>query len=101
LLQQHHFNVIGISPDEVAQHKHFETKFDLPFTLIADPQHSIINTFGVWGKKLLYGREYMGLHRTTFVINEKGIIVKIFLKPTNKKHAQQIIEAYTKLTLQK
>jgi thioredoxin-dependent peroxiredoxin len=93
LLQQHGFTIIGISPDAAAKHKKFEAKFELPFTLIADTEHAIIDAYGVWGEKQLYGRKYMGLHRTTFVINEKGIISKIFLKPKSKQHAEEIIEA--------
>ena len=93
LLQKHGFTIIGISPDNVAKHKKFEVKFDLPFTLIADTSHAIINAYGVWGEKQLYGRNYLGLHRTTFVIDEKGIIEKIFLKPKNKQHAEEILAA--------
>jgi len=92
LLTKNGFNVIGISPDDVTSHKKFRDKFNLPFTLIADPEHKIINKYGVWGLKKLYGREYLGLFRTTFVIDEKGIITKIFLRPRNKAHAQEIIK---------
>jgi thioredoxin-dependent peroxiredoxin len=92
LLTKNGFNVIGISPDDVTSHQKFRDKFNLPFTLIADPEHKIINKYGVWGLKKLYGREYMGLFRTTFVIDEKGIITKIFLRPRNKAHAQEIIK---------
>ena len=92
LLKKNGFKVIGISPDDVRSHQRFRDKFDLPFTLIADPAHKIINKYGVWGLKKLYGREYMGLYRTTFVINEKGIISKIFLRPRNKAHAQEIVK---------
>ncbi len=95
LLQKNGFTIIGISPDAAAKHKKFEAKFELPFTLIADTEHAIIDAYGVWGEKQLYGRKYMGLHRTTFVINEKGIITKIFLKPKSKQHAEEIIEAMT------
>ncbi|HEX2845246.1 MAG TPA: thioredoxin-dependent thiol peroxidase [Chitinophagaceae bacterium] len=91
LLKQEGFAVIGVSPDEVNTHKKFETKYQLPFTLIADPDHTIIDKYGVWGEKQLYGRKYMGLHRTTFVIDEKGIINKIYLRPKNKAHAEEII----------
>ena len=84
------FEVIGVSPDETSKHKKFEQKFNLPFRLIADPAHKIIDKYGVWGEKLLYGRKYMGLYRTTFLINEKGLIVKIFLRPKNKQHAEEI-----------
>jgi thioredoxin-dependent peroxiredoxin len=92
LLKKNGFKVIGISADDVTSHQRFSQKFNLPFTLIADPDHKIINKYGVWGLKKLYGREYMGLYRTTFVINEKGIISKIFLRPRNKAHAEEIIK---------
>lgn len=91
LLKQEGFVVVGVSPDEINTHKKFETKYQLPFTLIADPNHTIIDKYGVWGEKQLYGRRYMGLHRTTFVIDEKGIINKIYLRPKNKAHAEEII----------
>ena len=94
LLKQHGITVIGISPDEVKKHKKFEGKYQLPFTLIADPKHTIIDKYGVWGEKQLYGRTYMGLHRTTFLIDEKGVIRKIFLKPRSKQHAEDIIKAW-------
>ncbi len=94
LLKRDGFEVIGISPNNEKDHKKFEEKFSLPFTLIADPKHTIIDKFGVWGEKQLYGRKYMGLHRTTFVIDEKGIIRKIFLRPRNKAHAEEIIKAW-------
>lgn len=93
LLKQNGFAVLGISPDEVAKHKKFEGKYNLPYTLIADPLHKIIDRYGVWGEKQLYGRKYMGLHRTTFVIDENGMIRKIFLRPKNKQHAEEIIKA--------
>lgn len=98
LLKKEGFEVIGISPDDEKKHKKFEAKFSLPFTLIADVKHTIIDKYGVWGEKQLYGRKYMGLHRTTFVIDEKGIIRKIFLRPRNKQHAQEIIKTWQELT---
>jgi peroxiredoxin Q/BCP len=91
LLQKNGFQVIGVSPDDVKSHQKFREKFNLPFTLIADPQHKIIEKYGVWGEKNLYGRNYMGLHRTTFVIDEKGVIEKIYLRPKNKAHAEEIV----------
>jgi peroxiredoxin Q/BCP len=94
LLKKNGFTVLGVSPDDEKSHKKFETKFDLPFTLVTDPDHKIIDKYGVWGEKLLYGRRYMGLHRTTFVIDEKGVIRKIFLKPRSKQHAEDIIKAW-------
>ena len=99
LLKQEGFVVIGVSPDEVNSHKKFETKYQFPFTLIADPDHTIIDRYGVWGEKQLYGRKYMGLHRTTFVIDEKGIINKIYLRPKNKAHAEEIIRNWNEQKL--
>jgi thioredoxin-dependent peroxiredoxin len=91
------FVILGVSPDDEKSHQKFEQKFDLPFTLIADPAHRIIDRYGVWGEKQLYGREYMGLHRTTFLIDEKGIIRKIFLRPKNKAHAEEIIKSWEEM----
>jgi peroxiredoxin Q/BCP len=93
LLQKKEFEVVGISPDNEKSHKKFEKKFDLPFTLVADSSHQILEKYGVWDHKKLFGHEYMGVLRTTFVIDEKGIIRKIFLRPKNKAHAEEIITA--------
>ena len=94
LLKKHGWAVLGVSPDDEKKHKKFEAKYDLPFTLIADPDHSIIDKYGVWGEKQLYGRQYMGLHRTTFLIDEKGMIKKVFLRPKNKQHAEEIMQTW-------
>ena len=94
ILKANGMTVIGISPDDEKKHKKFEAKFNLPFILIADTKHSIIDKYGVWGEKQLYGRKYMGLHRTTFLVDEKGIIRKIFLKPRNKQHSEEILKAW-------
>ena len=98
LLKKEGFTIIGISPDAEAKHKKFETKYDLPFTLIADEKLKIIEKYNVWGEKKLYGRAYMGLHRTTFLLDEKGIIKHLFLKPKSKQHAEEIIEAWRNVT---
>lgn len=97
LLRKEGFSIVGISPDDEKSHQKFEKKFSLPFPLIADPDHTIIDRYGVWGEKQLYGRTYMGLHRTTFLIDEKGIIRKIFLKPKSKQHAEEIVKAWNQL----
>jgi peroxiredoxin Q/BCP len=94
LLKKEGLVILGVSPDEEKKHKKFEAKYSLPFTLVADPGHAIIDKYGVWGEKNLYGRKYMGIHRTTFLIDEKGIIRKIFLRPKNKQHAEEIIQAW-------
>ena len=89
--------VLGVSPDDVKKHKKFEQKFDLPFKLVADPEKKIIDKYQVWGEKNLYGRKYMGLHRTTFLIDEKGMIRKIFKKPRSKMHTEEILKAWAEL----
>jgi len=91
LLKKEGFEIIGVSPDDEKSHKKFEEKFSLPFILIADPSHKILEKYGVWGEKQMFGNHYMGVHRTTFVINEKGVISKIYLRPKNKAHAEEII----------
>ena len=94
VLKKEGITVLGVSPDEVAKHKKFEAKFNLPFTLLADPKHDIIDKYGVWGPKQMFGNKYMGLLRTTFLIDEKGVIRKIFLRPKSKQHTQEILKAW-------
>jgi thioredoxin-dependent peroxiredoxin len=97
LLKKQGFEIVGVSPDNEKSHKKFETKHELPFTLVTDTDHTILNNYGVWGEKQMYGRKYMGVLRTTFVLDEKGIIKKIFLKPKSKQHAEEIINAWKEL----
>ena len=97
LLKKEGFEVIGVSPDDAKKHKKFEAKYNLPFTLIADSTHTILEKYGVWDQKKMFGHEYMGVLRTTFVINENGIIRNIFLRPKNKAHAEEIVEAWKEL----
>ena len=96
-LQKEGIIVLGVSPDEVAKHKKFETKFTLPFTLLADTERTVIDKYGVWGEKKMYGKAYMGLLRTTFLIDEKGVIKKIFLKPKSKQHTEEILNAFKEI----
>ena len=98
VLKKAGFEVVGVSPDQEKKHKNFVVKHQLPFTLIADTEHKLLNQFGVWDEKMLYGRKYMGVLRTTFVIDEKGIIKIIFLKPKSKEHAEEIVAAWENLT---
>lgn len=84
------YEVVGVSPDSVSSHKKFAEKFNLGFNLIADTEMQILNAYGVWGEKSMYGRKYMGVFRTTFVIDEKGVIVEIFEKVDTKNHTEQI-----------
>ncbi len=84
------YEVVGVSPDSVSSHKKFAEKYNLSFNLIADTEMQILNAYGVWGEKSMYGRKYMGVFRTTFVIDEKGVIVEIFEKVDTKNHTEQI-----------
>jgi peroxiredoxin Q/BCP len=93
LLRKKGFEVVGVSPDDEKAQKRFETKYRLPFPLIADPGNKITEAYGVHAMKKLFGREYMGILRTTFIIDEKGIIRKIFTRPKNKAHAEEIMAA--------
>ncbi|CDN31124.1 Thiol peroxidase, Bcp type [Mucinivorans hirudinis] len=85
------YTVVGVSPDSTASHRKFIEKQSLPFTLIADTDHSIAEAYGVWGLKKFMGREYMGILRATFIINTEGIIEKVFENVDTKNHYQQII----------
>ncbi len=89
------FSVIGVSPDNEKSHKGFSGKYSLPFPLIADTSKKIMNDYGVWGEKKLYGKSYMGVLRTTFIIDEKGIIEKIITKVDTAGHTEQIFNLYT------
>jgi len=86
------FEVVGVSPDSEKSHLKFSGKFGLKFNLIADTNHEILENYGVWGEKSMYGKKYMGVIRTTFVIDEKGIIEAVFEKVDTQNHTNQIIE---------
>jgi len=86
--------VLGVSPDSEASHKKFVAKYKLPFTLLADTERSISEAYNVWGEKKFMGRTYMGVHRTTFLIDEKGKIKKIFEKVKPEAHASEVLEAF-------
>lgn len=86
--------VIGVSADDVNSHKKFETKFNLPFPLVADDKQVISQEYGVWGEKQIFGKKFMGITRTTFLINEEGRIKKVIDKPDTEHHAEQVMEAW-------
>ncbi len=87
------FNIIGVSADDEQSHKNFSEKYVLPFALIPDKAKKIIMDYGVWGKKKLYGKEYEGINRMTFIIDEDGKIAHIFTKVDTKNHTAQILKA--------
>jgi peroxiredoxin Q/BCP len=86
------FVVLGVSPDSMESHKKFAVKYELPFPLLADPDLKIIKDYGAWGEKKMYGKSYEGLLRSTFIINEKGIIEEVISKVKTDKHAEQIFQ---------
>ena len=88
------FEILGVSADSVQSHQKFISKFDLPFDLLADTSKEIIQSYGVWGPKKFMGKEYEGINRTTFIIDENGFIEKVITKVKTKEHSQQIIELY-------
>ena len=91
------YQVIGVSGDSVKSHKKFEQKFELPFPLIADEDKVILNEYGVYGAKKFMGRSFLGIHRTTFLIDERGIIKAIITKPETKNQAQQVLDTWEAL----
>ena len=91
-LQDMGYQLFGVSADAPKKQKNFADKYELPFTLIADEKKSVINAFGVWGPKKFQGRDYDGIHRTTFLIDEKGLVEKVISKVKTKDHAAQILE---------
>jgi len=87
--------ILGVSPDSEKSHQKFTAKYKLPFTLLADTDHSIADAYGVYGEKKFMGRTYMGIHRTTFLIDEKGKIKKVFEKVKPEDHADEVLGAFS------
>jgi peroxiredoxin Q/BCP len=88
------FAVLGVSPDSVVSHGKFAAKYELPFPLIADPEKKILTAYGAYGEKTMYGKKVTGVIRTTFIIDEKGMIEKVIKKVDTKDHAPQIFKLY-------
>jgi peroxiredoxin Q/BCP len=91
LIMKKDYEIIGVSADSVKSHKKFATKFNIPFKLLADSEKDIITKYGVWGEKMLFGRKYMGIHRVTFLIDEKGLIEQVITDVDTKNHTEQIL----------
>ncbi len=94
VLQEKGFELLGVSPDTELKHKNFIAKKNLPMNLLADTEKVVLEAYGAWGEKKLYGRTYMGVLRSTFIIDENGNIEKIFPKVKTKLHTEQILETY-------
>ncbi|MFT7343736.1 MAG: peroxiredoxin Q/BCP [Lentimonas sp.] len=95
-LQEKEITILGVSADSIKSHQKFIAGKELPFSLIADEEKKMLNLFGVWGEKKFMGRTYDGIHRTTFLMDENGVIVNIIEKPKTKFHAEEIIELFEK-----
>lgn len=94
MLEKQGVAVVGVSPDDEKSHLKFIAKHELPFRIIADTDKKLVEKFGVWGEKQLYGNKYMGVFRTTFLIDENGVVVKIISKPKVKEHATEIAAGF-------
>ncbi|HEY0273234.1 MAG TPA: thioredoxin-dependent thiol peroxidase [Chitinophaga sp.] len=100
-LRDHHdallrrgYVVLGVSTDSQKSHRKFSSKFDLNFPLLADEDHALVNAYGVWGPKTFMGRTFEGTHRTTFLINEQGLIDAIIEKPDTKRHTEEVLQVW-------
>lgn len=91
-LQAQGYELLGVSADSEKRQSNFKNKYEFPFPLLADEDHTVINTFGVWGPKKFMGREYDGIHRTTFIVNGDGIVENVIEKVKTKDHAAQILD---------
>ena len=91
-LQKAGYEVLGVSCDSVKRHKKFIEKYNLSFSLVSDEEKNVVKDYGVWGLKKFMGREYMGISRTTFIIDENGIIQEVIIKVDTKNHADQILK---------
>lgn len=94
ILKEKGFELLGVSPDTEKRHINFIAKNELPFHLLADTERTTLEAYGVWGEKKMYGKTYDGVFRTTFVIDEQGVIEKVFTKVKTKDHTSQILESF-------
>jgi peroxiredoxin Q/BCP len=89
--------VIGVSPDSIESHRKFKNKYQLPYLLLSDPDHELANAFGVWKEKSMYGRKYMGIERTTAIVDRKGRVARVFAKVKVPGHVSEVEEAVREL----
>ncbi|MBN2737622.1 MAG: thioredoxin-dependent thiol peroxidase [Spirochaetales bacterium] len=85
--------VVGVSADSVKSHGNFKSKYELPFYLLSDPEKNMIKAYGAWGEKKMYGKSYEGILRSTFIVDEKGMVIKVFPKVSPKNHPEEILAA--------
>lgn len=93
-LQEAGIAVIGVSEDDVASHEAFADKYDLPFPLVADPEHAILDAYGVYGERQMYDNTFMGTARTTYLIDPDGVIRHVFKRPNTEGHAEEILKKF-------
>jgi peroxiredoxin Q/BCP len=91
IFQAQGYEILGVSPDSEKSHLKFIAKYELPFSLLADEDHTVAEAFGVWGEKSMYGKSFVGILRSTFVINQNGVIEKVIEKVDTKAHTKQLI----------
>jgi len=84
--------VLGVSPDSIASDQKFKAKYNLPFTLLSDPDHKVAEVYGAWGEKKMYGKTYEGMIRSTFLIDEGGVVSEVFRKVKAKGHADRVMD---------
>jgi len=94
IYKDHDIEVLGVSPDSEKSHAGFAEKHRLPFTLLSDPEKKVLERYGAWGKKSMYGREYMGVIRKTYLIDKKGVILKIYPKVNVNGHSKEVLSSF-------
>ncbi len=97
VLKKRGIEVVGVSADDAASHQKFTEKYSLPFTLLSDPDHTMIEKYGAWGEKNMYGKKYMGIMRMTYVIDEDGKIAYVFKKVKPETHSQDVLKVIEEL----
>jgi peroxiredoxin Q/BCP len=93
VFRERNAEVLGVSPDDVASHGKFKTKYELPFTLLADPDHEVAEKYGVWGEKKFAGKNYMGINRSTFVIDPEGNVARAMIGIKAAGHASEVLDS--------
>ena len=93
-LKEHGITVIGVSEDDVASHEAFAGKYELPFPIVADPDHQVLDAYGVYGERSMYGNTFLGTARTTYLIDSEGVIRHVFKRPKTGNHTAEILEKY-------
>lgn len=96
-LREEGISVVGVSNDGVESHEEFARKYELPFPLLADPDHEILEAYGVWGERSMFGNTFMGTKRTTFLIDEEGVVRDVIRRPDTENHASEVLEHWRSL----